>query len=654
MKLQSLKKDYRLFTNIVVVVSILVSAFTLLNSYKSFYSLSKLKMIQCAKNVDDELNQSLKYIKNVSNLLGKQITDQTKPSKEYIKKVFNNLTPKINQDLQDIFTWTLFDYSDATDHVIVASNKGILKNPIFITNEKRSWITGSRIKPWKLVSSKTDIGLVSGELIIPFGYGLTKKNQVGQDIYFGTLSLGINTRKLTKKLESSIEEDYTAFALLDKDNDLILNSHNLDKKTLEKQLQNFKHLKKQNGFVNIDGKDFYYRYNANYDMSILTTNNNRIFFNQFKTDFIPRLLNTVYLAIFFLVLLYFFRAKLVKPFVSLSQIAQDLSQGKIVKVIPDFDVAEAKFLSKSLEKVREYLRREEEIKNRLEIGKKDAENANHNKTEFLASTAHELKNMLSGIIGLGELAKYNIKKENFTNEEEYRESIGWIKDIVKLGEESSEFVNDILDVNQAQTGDFKIDVAREVDLKSIIIRSINLMKIRAIKEQKNIISNVAKDDSQKFFANDLDPRRIKQVFVNIISNSIKYSRTGQDINISLRIISKEESKKINLDSLAEVNNSQNLDQSKKDLICNIIKKKIDNNDNRILIEISDKGVGMAELELEIAQTKYGTIHNVELQNNKIDSTGLGLPIVKHLIEMQGGIFKIESKKNKGTTVSVIF
>ena len=69
-----------------------------------------------------------------------------------------------------------------------------------------------------------------------------------------------------------------------------------------------------------------------------------------------------------------------------------------------------------------------------------------------------------------------------------------------------------------------------------------------------------------------------------------------------------------------------------------------------MISIKDHGYGMSENEIKIALEKYGRIKMA--QSKFIDSTGLGLPLVKHLVEMQGGMMVISSEKNVGTEVKV--
>lgn len=323
--------------------------------------------------------------------------------------------------------------------------------------------------------------------------------------------------------------------------------------------------------------------------------------------------------------------------------------------MPRSEIAEVNSLALAIEKVKRFLVAEESIKQNLKKSKDTAESANYNKTEFLSSTAHELKNMLSGIIGLSELLKMNLTAPSESISEMKKreaENINWTIDLVKLGEESVIFINDILDINQAQTGDFKIDVVDMVNLKDIMFRSVNLMRIQALKERKNITTNIDKNSEEEFIADKLDPRRVKQIIVNIISNAIKYSPRNSEISISITHLSEEESNKINLAIEKNIKNNHDFTNAKINRLSSLLKSKIENKNNRIAIEIEDNGYGMDEEELKIATQKYGRIQHDP--NQKIDSTGLGLAIVRSLIEEQCGLLEIKSEKDKGTKVRIIF
>jgi two-component system phosphate regulon sensor histidine kinase PhoR len=166
-----------------------------------------------------------------------------------------------------------------------------------------------------------------------------------------------------------------------------------------------------------------------------------------------------------------------------------------------------------------------------------------------------------------------------------------------------DFITDILDENQIIEGQFKI--------------------VNSLNQIQDIIAQVATSHSGKKnisivtdFAANLpllvcDKRRITQVIDNLINNSIKYSNENTIITISVKM-----------------------------------------NEDQMLVTIIDQGIGMKEHEIPIALSKYGTISKNDY--TKGGSYGLGLPIVKMLLDAHEAILNIHSIDGKGTTVKIIF
>ncbi len=637
MKLKSLAKDYKLFANTVVFGSIIIAAIALFFSYKNFSADSKQSIKTNSNKINQQITESLSYIENIANLISNQILEKNNYKKEIVASILINTRPMINESFQDIFTWTLFDFVDHNDYVIASSTHGILTKPVLITKEQRSWIIDAKITPNKLLPSKVDIGIISKELVVPFGFGVVKKN----GNFVGTISLGLNVKKFKRKLESIITTPYVAFAILDKDNSIIFTSENFNKEDFSFISKN---IGLEQGFIEKDNRKFYYQSNENYPLHVLVGVNQKIFLSQFQENFLPKILNTIYLTIFFLILLYFFRTKLLNPVVTLSESANEIAQGNTKIIVPQSDIAEVNFLSRSIETVRCFVEKQQQEKN-------FAETANHNKTEFLASTAHELKNIVAGIIGLAELVKMNFSDKSNSadkkfSDEELAENQNFLEDVIKLGEELAEFIHDITDVNQSQTGDFKIEEQSVVDVKDVALRSIKLLKMRAAKSNKQILTQFLKQQDEDFLVENLDPRRLKQIIVNIISNSIKYANDHSKIKITLERFSSDASEMWRGSMLENVRNNSEIDGQRKLHLLTIIKKSRP----KISITVKDEGIGMSDKEIVIALAKYGRLTN----EAKIDSTGLGLPLVKHLVELQGGILAISSQKNIGTEVRIIF
>jgi signal transduction histidine kinase len=231
---------------------------------------------------------------------------------------------------------------------------------------------------------------------------------------------------------------------------------------------------------------------------------------------------------------------------------------------------------------------------------------NRNKNELLAAISHDLRNPLGALINFALILKQELR------ESKIEEAIEYSADIQAISEEMLSLVEDILDVSQLNSGKFSVDTTNKIDLKNVINRSVTLTKVLAKKRFIEITSNLP----AKLPLINLDCKRMKQIIVNLLSNAIKYSDEETTVNISANLIT-------------------TLNQQQK-----------------IMLVVSDQGFGMDEDEIELALQKYKSINNKN--TGKVDSFGLGLPIVVQLVEAQGGKVKIESKKNVGTKVILEF
>lgn len=643
----SLLRYFRYLIFTLVVGTTIVTTTTYSNSKKNFDLKTQEKIKNNAIKLGNQVDDSLIYVENFVNLIATRISKQNTTAPEPIAAILESVSPKIDDDKYDIFTWTLFDFIAPNGHVLAASTVGVLKKNIIITPDRRSWIVDARFEPWKFHIAKSDIGIVSHEPIIPIGFGVTSK----QNKFLGIISLGVNTEKLKKALELSTEGLITNFAILNRDYSIITASENFDFKKqneFQKNLTNALNssfIDTSGSFIKVDNRTFFCLKITHYpDLTIISGIDKKIADTEFWSEILPNILNTLYLTTFFLILLYFFRTKLLNPVVELSESSNQIAQGNTQIIVPQSNIAEINFLSRSIETVRCFVEKQQQEKN-------FAETANHNKTEFLASTAHELKNIVAGIIGLAELVKMNFSdKVNSVDkkfsDEELSENQNFLEDVVKLGEELAEFIHDITDVNQSQTGDFKIEEQSVVDVKDVTLRSIKLLKMRAAKSHKQIVTQFLKQPDEDFLIENLDPRRLKQIIVNLLSNSIKYANDHSKIKIILERFPSDASEMWRDSMLQNVRNNSEIDERRKLHLLTIIKKSRP----KISIIVKDEGVGMSDEEIIIALAKYGRIAN----EAKIDSTGLGLPLVKHLVELQGGILTISSQKNVGTEVRIIF
>lgn len=232
---------------------------------------------------------------------------------------------------------------------------------------------------------------------------------------------------------------------------------------------------------------------------------------------------------------------------------------------------------------------------------------NKAKDKILANISHEIRNPLSTIMGALTLLRDNF--EHDANTLEKLENLEYLNTIEESSQETLDFVQDLLDISQLQSGKFNIDLSQKVDLKNLIQRTVKTSKYLYV--QNNVEINLEIENTLPQI--NLDRRRMKQILANIISNSVKYSNQSVQIDI---------------------------------------KAKYQEEDNLVSISISDNGIGMTPSELRKAIEESNIITSTAPK--KVDSFGLGLPLVKYLVEKQNGKIEIQSTRQVGTTIHITF
>ncbi|WP_262690319.1 ATP-binding protein [Kordiimonas aestuarii] len=234
--------------------------------------------------------------------------------------------------------------------------------------------------------------------------------------------------------------------------------------------------------------------------------------------------------------------------------------------------------------------------------KRHAEMANKSKSEFLANMSHELRTPLNAILGFSEMMQHKVYGD--VGAKQYEDYIAHIHESGRL---LLDIINDILDLSKVESG--RLIVRDEIiALPSLFEDVSRLIAPRASKQAISLKSNVPPG----FPLLKADSRLCKQVMLNIVGNAVKFTEPGGKIN--LRAF------------------------------------QVDN--GGICIEVEDDGIGMNPEELEIALTPFGQAGTTATRSH--EGTGLGLPLVKSLMELHGGSLILRSVKKVGTVVLLSF
>jgi len=231
-----------------------------------------------------------------------------------------------------------------------------------------------------------------------------------------------------------------------------------------------------------------------------------------------------------------------------------------------------------------------------------AERASAAKSDFLAKVSHEIRTPLNSILGFSEV----MLEERFgpIGNERYRD---YLKDIRTSGDHVVSLLNDLLDLAKIEAGKLDLNPASQ-NLNEVVQGCVTLMQPQANRERIIIRTSL----SPALPPVTADARSLRQIALNLLSNSIKFTGAGGQVIVSTAHTS----------------------------------------DGEAVLRVRDTGIGMDEKELKVALEPFRQLATTARWGT--DGTGLGLPLTKALAEANRARFTITSKVNDGTLVEVAF
>ena len=232
---------------------------------------------------------------------------------------------------------------------------------------------------------------------------------------------------------------------------------------------------------------------------------------------------------------------------------------------------------------------------------REAEDANAAKETFLSNMSHDIRTPMNAIVGMTALAQKHI--------DEKARVIDALDKIETASAHLLSLINDVLDMSRINSGRMQI-ATEQFSLSDLLHDLLTIVRPQAVQKKHTLTFRTGEILRENLYG---DPLRLRQIFVNLVNNAVKYTPDGGKIRL-------------------------------------LVEEKMQEDCCVLIFHCEDNGVGMSEAFLRRIYQPFERVQSSTA--SQIEGTGLGMSIVKKLIEAMGGSIEIQSKLGEGTAVTV--
>jgi signal transduction histidine kinase len=268
------------------------------------------------------------------------------------------------------------------------------------------------------------------------------------------------------------------------------------------------------------------------------------------------------------------------------------------------DVTEQKQFEQQLQELNQSL--EHKVQQRtveLQLANEELVRATRLKDEFLANMSHELRTPLNAVLGMTEGLQAQVYGD--LNERQLK----CLKTIESSGNHLLELINDILDLAKIESGQIKLEYA-PTSIPQLCQSSLSFVKQQALKKQIQLHMIIP----PHLPTIQVDERRIRQVLINLLNNAVKFTPDGGHVRLEVMLLT------------------------------------LESNQEYVRIKVTDTGIGIAPENIDKLFKPFIQIDSA--LNRKYEGTGLGLSLVKQIVELHGGRVELTSELGVGSCFTV--